>query len=124
VLLNLVDNAIKYSPDGCAVGMTIATEAVRSESPAREDAFIGERVVRVTVRDSGPGIPAEDLPHIFERFYRVDKSRSRARGGSGLGLSIAQTIVDAHGGRIQARSELGKGTEIDVLLPAYQPRLV
>ncbi|MBX7213937.1 MAG: HAMP domain-containing histidine kinase [Thermoflexales bacterium] len=124
VLLNLVDNAIKYSPDGCAVGMTIATEAARSESPAREDAFIGERVVRVTVRDSGPGIPAEDLPHIFERFYRVDKSRSRARGGSGLGLSIAQTIVDAHGGRIQARSELGKGTEIDVLLPAYQPRLV
>lgn len=71
--------------------------------------------------DNGPGIPEKDLPHIFERFYRVDKSRSRALGGSGLGLSIAYSIVQAHHGRIVVHSKEGVGTTFDVYLPIKQP---
>jgi signal transduction histidine kinase len=71
----------------------------------------------VSVADTGPGIPAEDLPHIFDRFYRADKSRSRAGGGSGLGLTIARYIVEAHGGRIWAESQEGEGTQIVFTLP-------
>ena len=70
-----------------------------------------------SVRDQGPGIPAEDLPHIFERFYRVDKARSREQGGTGLGLSIVKHIVQSHGGKVWAKSELGKGASFYFTLP-------
>jgi len=102
LLLNLVDNAIKYTPKGGQVTLGLR----RAEGWAA-----------LSVADTGVGIPAEDLPHIFERFYRVDKARSRAAGGTGLGLSIAQWIVQAHGGRIDAQSEPGKGTTFTVWLP-------
>jgi two-component system sensor histidine kinase VicK len=72
----------------------------------------------VTVSDTGSGISAEDVGHIFDRFYRADKSRSREGGGSGLGLAIARSIVETHGGRIWAESEIGKGTTIAFTLPA------
>jgi heavy metal sensor kinase len=102
LLLNLVDNAIKYTPKGGKV--TLGLRRAK-----------GWAVLSVT--DTGVGIPEKDLPHIFERFYRVDKARSRAAGGTGLGLPIVQWIVLAHGGRIEAQSEPGKGTTFTVWLP-------
>lgn len=104
VLLNLVDNAIKHTPDGGQVRI----EATRSYNG----------FVRISVSDTGVGIPEQDLPYVFERFYRVDKSRSRSNGGSGLGLSIANSIVQAHNGRIVVSSKPGLGTTFDVYLPA------
>jgi signal transduction histidine kinase len=73
--------------------------------------------LEVAVADTGEGIPAEDLPNIFERFYRVDKSRARATGGSGLGLTIAKRLVEAHGGKIEVQSEPGKGSCFTFTLP-------
>jgi heavy metal sensor kinase len=102
VFYNLLDNAIKYTPEGGRV-------TVRS---GRRD---GDAVV--TVRDTGVGIPAEHLPRVFDRFYRVDRARSREQGGTGLGLSIAQSIVTAHGGSIELASTPGQGTTCTVTLP-------
>ena len=99
VLLNLVGNAIQYTPQGGEVYMSLA--------------IIGEQV-RIIVRDTGPGIPAEDLPYIFERFYRVP---GQTKKGAGLGLAIAREIVVAHGGSIACTSEPGRGTEFFFLLP-------
>jgi heavy metal sensor kinase len=102
VFYNLIDNAIKYTPPS-------GTVQVRVEASA--DAAI------VTVRDTGIGIAPEHLPHVFERFYRVDKARSREQGGTGLGLSISQSIVTAHGGKIELSSAPGRGTVCAVSLP-------
>jgi signal transduction histidine kinase len=103
VLLNLTDNAIKHTPEG---------GNVRIEATGVFNGF-----ARISVIDTGIGIPAEDVIHVFDRFYRVDKSRSRERGGSGLGLSIAQKIIEAHKGRITVSSKLGVGTTFDVYVP-------
>jgi signal transduction histidine kinase len=102
VLANLVGNAVRHTPAGGQV-------EVRAERTAAG--------VRVEVRDSGEGIAAGDLPHVFEQFYRGEKSRSRATGGAGLGLAIARAIVEAHGGRIGAESAAGQGTRIFFTLP-------
>jgi signal transduction histidine kinase len=99
---NLLDNAIRYAPPDSAVTVCIISA--------------GDEL-RCTVSDDGPGIPAEHLPHIFERFYRVDASRSRHTGGAGLGLAIVKALVTAHGGRIQAESVEGQGTTITFWLP-------
>ncbi|GIV78039.1 MAG: hypothetical protein KatS3mg050_2433 [Litorilinea sp.] len=105
LFLNLLDNAITYAP-----GSTV-TVRVHPEP----------HTVRVEVADTGPGIPAEHLPHLFERFYRVDPARSREQGGSGLGLAIAQEIAQAHGGHIQVSSILHAGTTFTVTLPRMAP---
>lgn len=101
VILNLLDNALHYSESG----KTVLIEA---------QSFRNEVIVKVI--DEGEGITEKDLPFIFERLYRVDKSRSRKYGGSGLGLAIAKEIIEKHGGRIRAESQKGKGTTITIVL--------
>ena len=102
VIGNLLENAIKYSGPGAAI-------AIRA-LPAGEN-------VELRVEDNGVGIPPGDLPHVFERFYRVEKARSREAGGTGLGLSIVKHIVGLHGGEVKAESLFGKGTAIVIHLP-------
>jgi len=104
VLINLVDNAVKYTPRG-------GTVRVRARA-------LGEELVEVTVADTGIGIPRAELPRITERFYRVDKARSRELGGTGLGLAIVKHLVLAHGGDLVIESELGQGTTVRFTLPA------
>ena len=102
VLINLIDNAVKYTPEGGRITV---------ETRHREGA------VEIAVRDSGIGIPPNELPRIFERFYRVDRARSREMGGTGLGLSIVKHIVEAHGGSVSVESQVGKGSRFVVTLP-------
>lgn len=104
VLDNIASNALKHTPEHGSIRVRAGIDG-------------DVRVAWIEIADTGPGIPAAELPHIFERFYRVDKARSRQLGGTGLGLAIADEIVRAHGGRIVAFSELGTGTRIRVELP-------
>lgn len=100
---NLVNNAVKYTPQGGTITMTTERN--------------GDSVF-VTIRDTGIGIPEEDVPHIFERFYRVDRERSRKSGGTGLGLAITREIISAHKGRIIVKSTVGGGSDFVVIFPA------
>lgn len=120
LLRNLVDNGVKYTPSGGQV--TLALRAVRRETPATNSKLETQSSpspdwAEIEVRDSGIGIAAEALPRIFERFYRVDPARSRETGGAGLGLCIAKTIAEAHGGRIEVQSTPGVGSAFTLLLP-------
>jgi len=112
VLVNLIDNAVKYTPPGGRVH--VHTAAVGAEG--------GPPAVEVVVRDSGIGIPAHEIPRLTERFYRVDKARSRELGGTGLGLAIVKHIVQAHRGTLRIESEVGKGTTVRVRFPVDGPR--
>lgn len=103
VIINLVSNALKYTPEGGSVEVFAIDRGDGAE---------------LSVKDSGTGIPPEDIPFIFERFYRADKSRNRITGGSGIGLAIVKSIVDAHKGTISVCSEPGKGSQFSVVLPA------
>ena len=105
VILNIISNAIKYTPENGTIDIY-----------AREE----EQQVMITIKDNGLGIPDEDKGRIFERFYRVDKGRSRELGGTGLGLSIAKQIAESHGGDILLKSEYGIGTEVDIILPIME----
>lgn len=105
MLRNVVENAIKYTPEGGEIRVRLGSD--------------GDGHCRITIADTGVGIPAAELPRVFDRFYRVDKARSSERGGSGLGLSIVKWLVEAHSGSILIESELGKGTLVNIFLP-YQ----
>lgn len=104
VLDNLLTNALRYTDRGGDVTLTVCSR---------------DHGVAVDVSDTGVGIAAEDLPHVFDRFWRADRSRSRATGGSGVGLAVVQRLVAAHGGRIEVESEPGRGTAFRVWLPAW-----
>jgi two-component system, OmpR family, phosphate regulon sensor histidine kinase PhoR len=108
ILINLVDNAVKYTAAGGSVSV-------------RATAAVGGGVVAIDVIDTGVGIPPADLPRITERFYRVDKARSRELGGTGLGLAIVKHLVLAHGGELGIESELWKGTTVRFTLPTGKP---
>ena len=103
VLMNLIENATKYTPPGGKIIITTLRE---------------DKSIKISVTDTGVGIPEDDLPRIFERFYRVDKNRSREMGGSGLGLSIVKHILELHNVKTEVSSEVGKGTKFEFSLPA------
>jgi len=107
VIVNIVSNSIKYTPQGGHITLSARMQ--------------DERLLQIVVRDDGMGIPKNDVPRLFERFYRVDKARSREKGGTGLGLAIAKEMVEAHRGSIRLESELDKGTIVTILLPIDLP---
>ena len=102
VIVNVLSNSVKYTPVGGKIDVSVR---------AAEDR------ISFCVKDNGIGIPEEDQERIFERFYRVEKSRTSEMGGTGLGLAIARELIEAHGGKIQIESQLGKGTAVTVTLP-------
>lgn len=102
VILNIISNSIKYTPSNGEIDI-FAKEV--------DDGIL------VRIKDNGMGIPEKDMERIFERFYRVDKARSRELGGTGLGLSIAKQIIESHDGKIHLESEFNKGTIVDIILP-------
>ena len=106
ILGNLLDNAVKYTRPGGRIDVSVEG---------------GDGLVKIRVSDDGIGIPEGDLGRIFERFYRVDKARSRELGGTGLGLSIVKHLVQSLGGEISVESELGKGSSFTLTLPAVSP---
>ena len=106
VVNNIVTNAIKYSLEQAEIRIYITED---------------KQYYKVSVKDTGMGITREDLPRIFERFYRVDKARSRAMGGTGLGLAIAKEIMESHGGKLTAESEYGKGTTMTMWFLKERP---
>jgi signal transduction histidine kinase len=131
VLHNLLGNALRHTPAGGQITLAVGVASDHQSPNLSQRDPVGpisqftnlpisqspNLPVVVTVSDTGPGIPPEDLPYIFDRFYRADKSRSRTGGGSGLGLTIARYIVEAHGGRIWAESRVGQGTNVLFTIP-------
>jgi thioredoxin type arsenate reductase len=111
LFINLIDNAIKYTPFGGAVTLTASCMPPQNG---------GASQVEIAVSDTGPGIPEKDLPRLTERFYRVDKARSRDLGGTGLGLAIVKHIIQAHKAELKIESQLNKGTTVRVRLPAVR----
>jgi signal transduction histidine kinase len=103
LIRNLVDNALRHTPPGGSIHVRLHNM---------------DGTALLTVTDTGVGIPSRDLPRIFERFYRVDRARSRETGGTGLGLAIVKHVVENHGGAVEVRSELGRGSTFEVRLPA------
>jgi signal transduction histidine kinase len=108
VLRNLLTNALHYTPEGGRVTVSVVPDGGS---------------ITVAVTDTGPGIPPENLPRLFDRFYRVDRSRTRSTGGSGLGLAIVKQLVEAQGGRVWATSQAGKGSTFLFRLPIVSSQI-
>jgi signal transduction histidine kinase len=122
LFLNLLDNAIRYTSPGGSITVEAAQIAdcrlqIADDVHPQSAIYNLQSAIRVRVSDTGPGIAPEHLPHLFDRFFRIDRGRSRAQGGSGLGLAIGESIVRAHGGRLVAESVVGKGSTFTVILP-------
>jgi heavy metal sensor kinase len=105
LFLNLLENAVKYTPSGGSISVSIVR---------------GDKTAVIAVKDTGIGISKEHIPHLFERFYRIDKARSRAEGGAGLGLAICKHIAEVHGGRIEVESKIGEGSTFSVFIPILE----
>jgi two-component system phosphate regulon sensor histidine kinase PhoR len=105
ILLNIIDNAVKYTPNGGMVTLAASQE--------------GDNFLALRISDTGRGIPEAEIPRLGERFYRVDKTRSRELGGTGLGLSIVKHLMKAHGGRMNISSVFGKGTTVSLFFPVF-----
>jgi signal transduction histidine kinase len=118
VLVNVIDNAIRHTPSGGSISVTLETTTQRGIGTADRD----DPVSVVHVSDTGSGIAPADLPHVFERFYIGDASRTGANRGSGLGLAICRRIIELHGGTISARSAFGEGTTVSFAIPASSNR--
>ena len=103
VVINILSNSVKYTPEGGKIDVSVTS---------------AEEKITIRIADNGIGIPEEDLAHVFERFYRVEKSRTSETGGTGLGLAIAKELIEAHGGSISMESSLGKGSAVTIVLPA------
>jgi two-component system phosphate regulon sensor histidine kinase PhoR len=116
VFINLLDNAVKYTPDGGAITVDLRLASDRRTPPIEE-------ALEVRVSDSGIGIPETDRPRVFERFYRVDKARSRELGGTGLGLAIVKHIVEGHGGLVWVEGNHPRGSRFIVKLPVSESAL-
>jgi len=119
VIYNLVSNALRYTPSGGRVRVAGDLAPLGSQPPRTEST----QCVRITVADTGPGIPAEQLPHVFDRFWRADPARSREQHGAGLGLTIARQLVEAQGGQIGVDSTVGTGSRFWFTLPAARVTL-
>jgi signal transduction histidine kinase len=130
IWINLLENAVQYSPTGSTVVLRIASLATNANAAVLADSSNlpsnngfahpngAAKIARVSVEDSGPGVPPAELPHIFERFHRGDPSRARTTGGFGLGLAICKALVESYGGRIEASNRDGQGTVVRVELPS------
>jgi signal transduction histidine kinase len=128
-LFNVLDNAVKYTPEGGKIRLTAKVisdigfrisdshQKTISDSIQKPDFRNPQSAIQISIQDTGIGIPKDNLSRIFERFYRVDKARSREMGGTGLGLSIVKNIVEAHGGKVQVHSVLDHGTTFTLILP-------
>lgn len=112
VLTNIIQNAIKYTHDGGTVTVSVGSRSIKGDNELKDGQYI-----MFSIEDNGMGIPEDDIPHIFERFYRVEKARSSEKGGTGLGLAISKDIIVSHGGNITISSELDKGTRVNIYLP-------
>jgi len=126
VLNNLISNAIKFTPEKGMIWIEGRVSADYSRffqnETYKKNCMVEMLVpVEVTIRDSGVGIPAESIPRIFERFYQVDSSNTRKYGGTGLGLALVKSILDAHGNQIRVQSTVGEGTAVSFFVAGIQP---